>query len=81
MDMSWEVCIFKDMLEDVVGTIGSTQDTDANGEMEVIPIQPDDETFTDKYGNVYDKILVTAGPGALPYWDFPWNVGGDTPPI
>ncbi len=78
--MNWDVCVFRKMLNDIIGSIGYTDDTDPGDEaMEVEPLQPDDETLTDRYGNVYTKILVTQGAGLPPKWEFSWDVGGDRP--
>jgi hypothetical protein len=79
-DMNWEVCIFRTMLKDTVGSIGYTWDTDGDGEMEIEPLQPDDEIFIGQLdGLEYNKVLVCGGPSAAPYWDFPWNVGASQP--
>jgi len=68
-DMSSEILIFEDFAESDVGSIAYTKDTDADGDMEVVALGPDDEV-SDPEG--YKKILVSGGVGKFvdPYWQF-----------
>jgi hypothetical protein len=73
-DMSWEPCIFDTMLKDTIGSIGYTEDIDADGEAEVEPLVPDNAVSPPEN---YRKILITGGdsPDPRPFWDWVWNHG------
>jgi len=45
-DMSREILIFEDFEESIAGSIAYTDDTDEDGEMEVLALPPDDEVST-----------------------------------
>jgi hypothetical protein len=75
-EMSWEICIFDNLLRAVHGSIAYTDDLDSNGCCEVYPLVPDNEVSEEGY----KKILVTGGSNQtiFPYWQFVWatEVGG-----
>lgn len=75
-DMSKEILIFADLENADIGSIGYTDDVDLDGDMEVVPLAPDDEV-SDPEG--YRKVLVSGGATSYyPYWQFCWadEVGG-----
>jgi len=68
-DMSREMLIFEDFVGSDLGSIAYTKDTDADGNMELVALSPDDEV-SDPEG--YKKVLVSGGVGRFvyPYWQF-----------
>ena len=65
-DMSREILIFEEFENSPDGSIAYTDDTDEDGEMEVIALLPDDEVSEEGYM----KILVSGGIGEVPFWQF-----------
>jgi len=65
-EMTREILIFEDFEESIAGSIAYTDDTDEDGEMEVIALPPDNEVSEEGYR----KILVSGGVGEAPYWQF-----------
>ena len=68
-DMSREILIFEDFEDSPIGSIAYTEDTDEDGNMEVLNLLPDDEVSEEGY----KKILVSAGAGEPPYWQFAFS--------
>jgi len=65
-DMSREILIFEDFENSIAGSIAYTDDTDEDGEMEVVALPPDNEVSEEGY----KKVLVSGGVGEAPYWAF-----------
>lgn len=77
-EMSREILIFEDFENSPEGSIAYTEDTDEDGGMEVLHLLPDDEVSEEGY----KKILVSAGVGEIPYWQFAFatEVGAEKRP-
>ena len=68
-DMSREILIFEDFENSPEGSVAYTEDTDVDGNMEVLALSPDDEVSEEGY----KKILCSAGLGLPPYWQFAFD--------
>ena len=66
-DLSREILIFEDFEDSPDGSIAYTDDVDADGNMEVVALLPDDEVSIPEG---YRKVLVSGGDGDSPYWQF-----------